>query len=91
MYVYSVIKCVVRWSESSMRFEKSNGNWLPDGPNSVRLYLKVRYGMCVNTHFLALILNIAVKIQHQFQMHTKGYLLFFMIIFLLTFFMNIYK
>ena len=31
--------------EKSMRFEKSYGNWLPDGPNSVRFYLSVRYGM----------------------------------------------
>ena len=48
MYVYFFIKCVVRWSENSVRFEKSYGNGLPDGPNSVRLYLashSVRYGM----------------------------------------------
>ena len=37
--VYFFIKCVVRWSENFVRFEKSYGNWLPDGPNSVR------YGM----------------------------------------------
>ena len=44
MYVYFIIKSVVRWSENSVRFEKP-GNWIPDGPNSVRLYLTVRYGM----------------------------------------------
>ena len=38
MYVYFFIKCVVRWSENSMRFEKSYGKWLSD----------VRYGMCEN-------------------------------------------
>ena len=41
IYVYLFIKCVVRRSENSVRFEKSCGNWLPDGPNSVRLYLIV--------------------------------------------------
>ena len=45
IYVYFFIKCVVRWSENSVRFEKSYGNWLPDGSNSVRFYLRVRYGM----------------------------------------------
>ena len=30
IYVYFFIKCVVRWSENSVRFEKSYGNWLPD-------------------------------------------------------------
>ena len=39
IYVYFFIKCVVRWSENSVRFEKSYGNWLPNGPNSVRFYL----------------------------------------------------
>ena len=45
MYVYFFIKCVVRWSENSVRFEKFYGNWLPDGLNSVRFYLTwhVRY------------------------------------------------
>ena len=32
---------VVKWSENSVRFVKSYGNWLPDGPNSVRFYLTV--------------------------------------------------
>ena len=41
MYVYFFIKCVVRWSENSVRFEKFYGNWLPDGLNSVRFYLTV--------------------------------------------------
>ena len=41
IYVYFFIKCVVTWSENSVRFEKSSGNWLPDGPNSVRFYLTV--------------------------------------------------
>ena len=27
---------VVRWFENYVRFEKSYGNWLPDGQNSVR-------------------------------------------------------
>ena len=41
------MKCVVKWPENSVRFEKSYGNWLGDGPNSVRVYLtvSVRYGM----------------------------------------------
>ena len=38
IYVYFFIKCVLRWSENSVRFEKSYGNCLPDGPGSVRLY-----------------------------------------------------
>ena len=38
IYVYFFIKCVVKWSENSVRFEKSYGNWLPDGLNSVRFY-----------------------------------------------------
>ena len=41
IYVYFFIKCVVTWSKNSVRFEKSSGNWLPDGPNSVRFYLTV--------------------------------------------------
>ena len=41
IYVYFFIKCVVRWSENSVRFEKSYGNWLSDGPNSVRFSLTV--------------------------------------------------
>ena len=45
IYVYFFIKCVVRWSENSVRFEKSYGNRLPHGPNSVRFYLSVRYGI----------------------------------------------
>ena len=35
------IKCVIRCSENSVRFDKSYGNWLPDGLNSVRFYLTV--------------------------------------------------
>ena len=47
IYVYFFIKCVVKWPENSVRFEKSYRNWLADGPNSVRVYLtvSVRYGM----------------------------------------------
>ena len=45
IYVYYFIKCVVRWSENSERFEKSYGNWPPDGPNSEILAHSVRYGM----------------------------------------------
>ena len=41
IYVYFFLKCVERWSEKSVRFEKSYWNWRPDGPNSVRLYLTV--------------------------------------------------
>ena len=40
MYNYFFIK-FVRWSENSVRFEKSYGNWLPDGPDSVRFHLTV--------------------------------------------------
>ena len=40
--VINTIKCVVRWSEKSVRFEKSYGIWLSVGPNSVRD--SVRYG-----------------------------------------------
>ena len=40
IYVYFFIRCVVRWSENSVRFIKSYGNWLPDGPNSVRFYIR---------------------------------------------------
>ena len=39
------LQCVVRWSENSVSFENSYGNWLldgPDGPNSVGFYLTVR-------------------------------------------------
>ena len=32
IYVYFFINSAVRWSENSVRFEKSYGNWLPDGP-----------------------------------------------------------
>ena len=39
IYDYFFIKCVVRYSENSVRFEKSYGNWLPDGTNSVRFSL----------------------------------------------------
>ena len=46
-----MITCVVRWSENSVRFDNSYGNWLSDGPNSVRFYLSVRYGMYVVTTF----------------------------------------
>ena len=28
VYVYFFTKCVVRWSENSVRFEKCYGNWL---------------------------------------------------------------
>ena len=42
------IKCVVRWSENSVRCEKSYGNWLPDGPNSVRVYLTVWDMACMD-------------------------------------------
>ena len=31
MYAYIFINCVVRWSENSVRFVKSYGNWLLDG------------------------------------------------------------
>ena len=41
IYIYFLIKCVVRWSENSVRFEKSYWNWPPNGPNSVRFYLTV--------------------------------------------------
>ena len=40
---------VVRWSENSVRFKKSYGNWLPDGPNSVRFYLTVCDMACMYT------------------------------------------
>ena len=43
MFIY-FIKCVARWSENSVRFVKSFGNWLPDGPYSVRFSHSVRYG-----------------------------------------------
>ena len=44
-YLYLFLhKCVVRWSENSLRYEKSYGNWLPDGPNSL-LSHSARYGM----------------------------------------------
>ena len=36
MYVYFFLKCVKVWSENSVGFENSYGNWLPDGLNSVR-------------------------------------------------------
>ena len=36
MHVYLFIKYVARWYENSVRFEKSYGNWVPDGPDSVR-------------------------------------------------------
>ena len=44
--VINTTKCdvclsVVRWSENSVRFEKKYGNWLPDGPNSVRYCMYV--------------------------------------------------
>ena len=46
IYVYFFIKCVVRWSENSVKFEKAYGNWLPDGPNSVEILShSVSYGM----------------------------------------------
>ena len=35
---------MVRWSENSVRFDKSYGNWLPDGPNSVISH-SMRYSM----------------------------------------------
>ena len=41
MYVYFFIKYFVRWAKNSVRFENSYGNWLPDGPNSVRFDLTV--------------------------------------------------
>ena len=41
IYVYFFRKCVVRWSENSVRFEKSFGNWIQDRPNSVKFYLTV--------------------------------------------------
>ena len=45
IYVYVFKKCDVRWPENSVRFEKFDGNWLPDGSNSVRLKShSVRYG-----------------------------------------------
>ena len=37
IYVYFFINCVVKWSENSVRFEKSYGSWLPDGSDSVIL------------------------------------------------------
>ena len=40
IYVYFFIKCVVRWSQNPVRLS-SYGNWLPDGPNSVRFYFTV--------------------------------------------------
>ena len=47
IYAYFFIKRVVRWSENSVRFEKSYGNWLPDGPNSGRFYLTVLIMACM--------------------------------------------
>ena len=51
IYVNFFIKCAVRWSENSVRFEKSYGNMLPDGPNSVRFHLTVQ---CQIWHVLLL-------------------------------------
>ena len=52
IYVYFFIKCIVRWSENSVRFEKSCVNWLPDGLISVRFYLSDSYGMSVHVDFV---------------------------------------
>ena len=51
MSVYFLHKCVVRWSENSVRFEKLYGNWPPDGPNSGRFHLSAVYGMYANSKF----------------------------------------
>ena len=47
IYVYFFTKFNVKWFENSVRFEKSYcfGKWLPDGPNSVRFYFSMKYGM----------------------------------------------
>ena len=55
------IKCVVRWPENSVRFEKSYGNWLPDGPNSEILSHSVRYGM------YELLVSITRHLVHTFK------------------------
>ena len=39
--VYFYIKSLINSSGNSVRFENSSGNWLSDGLNSVRFYLKV--------------------------------------------------
>ena len=49
IYIYFFIKCVVRGSENSVRFENLMGNWLPDGPNSVRFYLTVWDMACMQS------------------------------------------
>ena len=41
-----------------MRFEKSYGNWLPDGPNSVRFYLTTWDMACMLNSFCGYIMHI---------------------------------
>ena len=47
IYVYFFIKSVVKWSENC-EIRIFYGKSLVDGPNSVRFYLSVRYGMYVH-------------------------------------------
>ena len=50
VYAYFFIKCVVRLSENSVRFVKSYGNCLPDGPNSVRFLSEIYISQCEIWH-----------------------------------------
>ena len=52
IYVYFFIKCVVKLSENSVRFEKSYGNCFLDGPNSVRFYLTVGDMACMEMSYV---------------------------------------
>ena len=64
IYVYFFIKCVIIWSENSVRCKKSYGNWLPDGPNSVRSYLSLIYGMYANRDVYRIILQVSRYISY---------------------------
>ena len=63
--IYFFIKCGVRWFENSVRFGKSYGNWLPDGPNSVRFYLtSVRFYL-TSVRFYLTVWDIACMVRSQ--------------------------
>ena len=47
----SSLNTLLRWSENSVRFENFYGNWLPEGPNSVRFYLTVCDMACMSCAF----------------------------------------
>ena len=82
IHVYFFIKCLVRWSENFVRFEKSYGNWLRQAKFCEILSHSVRYGMneeCLTRLFSIkeLSLRLNLKISHNFaEYYSKAHTMF---------------